>query len=208
MNIIYEKLKSEHIDQCLNLIYDQFITRETLCKCLNIGRSDCGEHFERLLQEAVMHEKSFVAIDNRCIVGLRCNFERNVPANDSDDTELEVKSDFDRIGRLLAKIKSDALKLVAKSFKRYLDFEFVIVRDTYCRLGIAQRLVEMSIELAKTSNFNGILTIATTYNSAKMFEKLKFVTLLEVTESELLNAFPELKNERQIQSIKCLIKEF
>lgn len=199
-DVQYEVLKSEHVDRCLELIYDQFITRETLCKCFNMKKSDFGNHFDDLLKKAVEEEKSFVAIQNDRIVGLRCNFEKHITKDieneisDTSTTADNIESEQNPVGDFLKNIKSKATKIIMdKSCHTYLDFELVVVHENSCRMGIAQNMVELSINLAKNLNFDGILTIATTPKSIKMFEKLNFVTLLTMEGENLLNELPELK---------------
>ncbi len=79
----------------------------------------------------------------------------------------------------LDELASEVSQLIPEALQ-ILKFNAVHVDQNYRRLGIAKRLVDLSLEHAKSAGFDYVIATATSYKTQAMFEKIGFLTLKEV----------------------------
>ncbi|XP_065058557.1 uncharacterized protein LOC135686283 [Rhopilema esculentum] len=163
------------------LLQQHFISQEPTAVALHLNRSTPGyvELLQEITTECLTQPYSFVAINEENeIVGVSMNKMSHKPSqNAMDDWKLEnpVRSGLSPLKILqvyLAKLGEDVEKLIAAdSSQKILKISILCVHRKFQRLGIAAKLVDLSIKNDRVFNFCCVFAEAIAKASQNLFKK-------------------------------------
>lgn len=179
--------KTENKNDLIEYLVKYFKDQEPITRSLKLSTDDARIFFTDLVMEGLEYPVSFVVFNERNeIIGCRLNtiYEKNI-----NHYQLDISlypTGPKRIVQLLDNLTEGFEKLLPY-FTKIMKFVTVSVRHDYQRRGIAERLVNLSMEKARSLNCDHIMVTATAIRSQKMFEKLGFKAIKEISYDEFLD---------------------
>lgn len=149
--IHYEILKSQHVEQVIEILHRVGRREGTMMSALNMQHEELDESFKNLIEKAIPQQVSILAMDGDKIIGYCINLERS---DELDNNPMLVLENMTFAQRALVAVSSkitpsSALHQHVDKDSKIFFLEIIGVDSAYRRRGIAEQLVLKSIEMAK-----------------------------------------------------------
>jgi len=167
----------ERYGDVVDFVYKDFFSRETLAQCIGLDLKPISK-FNLDINNWLSHGVSLVAIDPRTdqIVGICVNY---IMADDDEPIETESRK-LERIFKFLGHLEEDYNVHERLGVQRGMELLFLGVKEEYCGRGIARKLAEKAIELARSQGIEFIVTNPTAAATCHLFHSLGFETIREM----------------------------
>lgn len=220
-----EPARLQQRDAILHFLLDHFRLEEPLCHALHLTSIDAQKFFGDMVDRGLLKSVSFVALnDQNDIVGCRMNelitlpIVKKPPCDDEHPQNPSCPSRrchwppaVKKLSDFLDYLTRDIDKLLPAGTNSIMKFAAVSVHPDYQRRGIATRLIDASMSLAKERGCEYVFTGATAYRSQQLFEtKLGFQTLRIVEHKDYLDpdtGVPMFKCDDGTTCAKLLVKK-
>jgi len=204
------KATPEHSDQVLRLLEESFSPREPLTSSIGIKWSS---GFGSKIKDCVAEGYSFVALDpSGRVVGCRISTIRKIERNLDPEPDFIAMREDNEKSKLLKSIFQSLMAGWTKELldcQVVLDFVLMCVEEKYGGKGIAAKLVNRSLELAKELGVDYVYAIATNWKSQRVFDKLNFTTMRTKNYDEFVdeNGQPRLEMNDGSTCVKWMVKK-
>jgi len=187
----FEIAKKEQENEILEFLLKFFREDEPISRSIKMSRDDGYTLFKDLVKEGLQSPVSFVCLNETGeVIGCRLNSVVDLK-NKTPEHEYDVQPNpnytavSQKIERFLDEICKDLHSFIPDC-KKYMKFLMVSVHPKYQRRGIAKKLIELSMDMAKNSDCDYIVVAATAFNSQQLFKKLQFDTLRTIDHKDFL----------------------
>lgn len=173
----------KHKDGILRLLRDSFLPRSPLWAVLNIRWEEVKDGYEKMVNEALADPVSFVAIDEtnprNKIIGCRLSKLIDFTNPGDPDEDFIFVPSANRKVYAITQVHNQLMRGWKREFirdgaKKVLEFIVLCVEDSYGGHGVAQKLIERSMELAKQIGVDYVFAVAANWKAQRVFEKLHF----------------------------------
>uniref|UniRef100_A0A0K0FVN7 aralkylamine N-acetyltransferase n=1 Tax=Strongyloides venezuelensis TaxID=75913 RepID=A0A0K0FVN7_STRVS len=193
--------KAEEFDnkKIYDFLMDVFRIHEPITQSLDCKEEDLEDFFTDIASEYLMDDVSVVVFnDNKELVGICLNSIHHVKETDHKydimDKDYYNKTDYSeeyfknpyqydkakKIDLFVSLIENNYERLVPSDMKKLLKIDIICVNPSYARLGIAKKLVKLSLNFAQEKECHGVMSCTTASGSRKLMEKEGFVALRTV----------------------------
>ncbi|XP_065059200.1 uncharacterized protein LOC135686790 isoform X2 [Rhopilema esculentum] len=178
------------------LLQQHFISQEPTDVALGLNRSTPGyvENLQEVIKQCLTQPYTFVAISEEDeIVGVRLNELHKPSQNAIDDRKLgnAVRgglSAWEILQAYLAKLEEDVDRLIPEDCrKNILKFSILCVHQKFRRLGIAAKLVDLSLQNARMFDFCCVFAVLTAKATQNLFKKDCFEVLRVIKHKDFVD---------------------
>lgn len=172
------RLSSADYNEVYALMMTAFLPDEPMNRAVGLSVRDSHELFCEFIDDALRDGISFVAINSKKrIVGFRLNeiMQRDSMAHPPIPIQYPQRMMF--LVNLLGELSSGFFDLVPESMKKVLKLLVIAVDRDFRGAGVARKLMDATIKLAREENFDAILTTATAIRTQTLFTHMGFETL-------------------------------
>ena len=197
-NVIIRKAEESDYQAILEFIYEDFLPRELLSivsgNVSNINQSARDDRFMHWLLDGV----SLIAVDteDQTLAGIAVNFVTKKEDHEGGNcNSSQIPRPLSAVLKFIEKLEEGHNIFEELNTTRGMDLRFLGVKEKYSGKGIASKLTEHTLELAKDCGLKFVQSIPTSPATLHLFEKLGFETRSELKCQEFymddgLPAFP------------------
>ena len=182
-SLIIATVEENRYGECTDFLFKEFFPRESLAMSSGLDKEPdfkFGEQMKEWLREDI----SFIAIDSSTdqIVGICLNYilEKRQSNSSPTDESSSVGPTLNRIFSFLSHLEEGYDAYEQLGAQRGMELLFLCVKEGYGGRGIARKLTENAIELARTKQLEFIQSNPTTGATRHLFEVLGFETISEM----------------------------
>lgn len=184
----FMRAEPQDLDRILRFLMGNFRLQEPLNQAVRLteeeGMIDCFIPY--MVRKSLSKPTSIIVLngsDEVVAVGLASIIERNnsISTNAEEGGEAELKGGAAKIGKFLDHMEEGIWDLIPKeNVQKLAKCEILSVRGDQTRKGIANKLINVDIPMYKSIGCEGIITVASAFNSQNLFLKNDYKILKEV----------------------------
>jgi ribosomal protein S18 acetylase RimI-like enzyme len=164
----YSLFKKKDIPATVECITKVFLYDEPMTKILKIKKSEFKIFIESICEKAVKEKMSYICKDGDKVVGFRLNEDLiSEPIPES----IKITKKIDPIFALLDKLEEKFLKNKRRIKGKYFHLFMVGSLKEYQNRGIAKKLINKTLLLAKKKKFKKAVTKVTNIKSKTLLKK-------------------------------------
>uniref|UniRef100_A0A0K0DYB5 aralkylamine N-acetyltransferase n=1 Tax=Strongyloides stercoralis TaxID=6248 RepID=A0A0K0DYB5_STRER len=179
-----------------DFLMDVFRIHEPITQSLNCEEEDLEDFFTDIASKYLMDNVSIVVFnEEKELVGICLNSinfvdikntQSNIFMEDSykktDFSEEYLKNPYryekaKKIDLFVSLIENKYEKILPINVKKLLKIDIICVNPSYARLGIAKKLIDLSLKFALENKCQGIISCTTANGSRKLMEKEGFTAI-------------------------------
>ncbi|CEF70201.1 Acyl-CoA N-acyltransferase domain-containing protein [Strongyloides ratti] len=197
--------KAEEFDnkKIYDFLMDVFRIHEPITQSLNCEEEDLEDFFTDIASEYLMDNVSVVVFnEEKELVGICLNSihlvdtinNKSITFNDDYQKKVDFSEEYlknpyrcekaKKIDLFVSLIENNYEKILPNDIKKLLKIDIICVNPSYARLGIAKKLVDLTITFAIKKECQGIISCTTAKGSRKLMENKKFSALRTVNFSD------------------------
>jgi len=175
-------VKEDRYDEFINFIYKDFFPRESLIKTSGLDIK-LDPKFHKQMETWLRDDISLIAIDlsTEQIIGICYNYitEKHSSSPQADESSSNETQIPDNIVSFLNYLQEGYNIYKELGVERGMELHYLGVKEGYGGCGIARKLTEKTIELARTKRLEFIQSTPSTGATRHLFESLGFETISE-----------------------------
>uniref|UniRef100_A0A914V7T7 aralkylamine N-acetyltransferase n=1 Tax=Plectus sambesii TaxID=2011161 RepID=A0A914V7T7_9BILA len=186
-DLAFVRAEEQDYDRILRFLMDHFRVNEPISEAVKLteeeGMIDCFIPY--MVRKSLAHPFSIIVLNGKdeiVAVYLMSVTERgNSHSNsDAEESTTEMTGGAAKIGKFLDHMEDGYWELVPKSAVKLAKLEIISVRGDQTRKGIANKLINLDLENLRNMGCQGIITVASAFNSQNLFLKNEYKILKEV----------------------------